>query len=455
MRKWVIFSILGGLPVVLMGYSTGPPPNRTGAGIDGATNCTACHRSFAPANSDPAGSMRINAANYTPGVKQTISVTVSHPLGARWGFQVTARLASDESKLAGNFTANSVVRVICDDGTYAGNSASLNNNAAPCAAGIHEFAEHLNAPRTDPGAGFTFTVDWTPPATNLGDVVFYAAGNAADGSASNAGDRVYTTVRRISGPCTLTQKPTITSLANGASFQTAWNTGALITLFGGNFGLAGTTRPVTAGDIVSQKFPQALGCVAVTVNGQNAPLIYVQPNQINLQAPTLSGIGAAAVVVIANPGAPNELRSDPLNVTSQQALAPAIFTFNGKSIAATSANGSSYVADPAVVPNASPAKPSDVVVFYATGLGATNPSVAPGDIASGPAAATGQIAVSIGGVSVPAADILYAGLAPQSISGLYQLNLKLPAALPDGDAPVIINVGGVQSPAGATIPIKR
>src|SRR5207302_4184802 len=106
---------------------------------------------------------------------------------------------------------------------------------------------------------------------------------------TNANDRIYTTVRRISAPCALTQKPTVTGTTNGASFQAPWNVGAMISVFGSNFAAAGKTRPATACDIVASKFPQSLGCIAVAVNGLNAPIAYVQGNQINLQAPALSG----------------------------------------------------------------------------------------------------------------------------------------------------------------------
>ena len=88
-----------------MGYSTGPPIKRTGAVVDGGLTCTACHRTFAPANSDPRGSVRIDAGNYAPGVKQTIRVTVFHPEAQRWGFELTARMVNDETKAAGEFAA--------------------------------------------------------------------------------------------------------------------------------------------------------------------------------------------------------------------------------------------------------------------------------------------------------------------------------------------------------------
>jgi uncharacterized protein (TIGR03437 family) len=448
MRGIIFRSVLGLVPVVMWGYHDGPPPKRTGAPVDGGINCTACHRTFAPANSDPRGSLRIDVANYVPGVKQTIKVTVIHPEAARWGFEITARLTSDETKTAGEFSSNSVVRVICDDNSPRG-------ALAPCQPGQLQFAEHLDAPRTDPGAGFSFSVDWTPPATDAGDVIFYAAGNAANGSDGNTGDRVYTTARRISPPCGLTQKPTIRAAVNGASFQAPWNSGAMMTVFGSNFGAAGKTRGVTEADVVAQKYPQSLACMAVTVNGVNAPIAYVQQDQINLQAPQLAGIANASVVVIANPGKANELRSDPLTLTTGQTFAPAFFTFNGKSIAATTGDGLKLLADPAVVAGGVPAKSGDIVVLYATGLGATNPAAAPGDVASAAATLATTLTVTVGGVTVPARDVLYAGLSPQSICGLIQINVRLPADLPNGDVPVALSIGGAQSAGGTTIPVKN
>src|ERR1035441_3819897 len=120
MRRRIALSLLGSMPVALMAYSTGPPPKRTGAAVDGGIQCTACHRTYAPVNSDPRGSVRIDAASYVPGVVQGIKVTVSHPEALRWGFELSARLASDETKVAGTFAPNSVVRVICDDGSARG-----------------------------------------------------------------------------------------------------------------------------------------------------------------------------------------------------------------------------------------------------------------------------------------------------------------------------------------------
>ncbi|MDQ6676528.1 MAG: hypothetical protein M3Z09_04455, partial [Acidobacteriota bacterium] len=89
------------------------------------------------------------------------------------------------------------------------------------------------------------------------------------------------------------------------------------------------------------------------------------------------------------------------------------------------------------------------------GLGSANAAAAEGVIVPAAAQFTGTIALSIGGISIPAADILYAGLSPGSISGLNQMNIRLPAGLPDGKAPVSLQVDGLKAQDGLTLFIKR
>jgi hypothetical protein len=38
----------------------------------------------------------------------------------------------------------------------------------------------------------TFSFDWVAPSTNIGNVTFYFAGNAANGNGTSSGDRIYT-----------------------------------------------------------------------------------------------------------------------------------------------------------------------------------------------------------------------------------------------------------------------
>ena len=441
--KKVLLSLVGAVPVMLFAFSAGPPVKRTGAAVDGGINCTACHSTYGPANSDARGSVVISAANYVPGVKQIVTVSVEHPEALRWGFQLIARTTANQTKQAGTFTSDAVVRIRCETGNE------------PCNGGI-EFAEHSNAPRTAAGEGFTFNVTWTPPATDVGNVIFYAAGNAANGDGGLTGDRIYTTLKTVSPnrPCTLTQKPVISSVQNAGSFASSIGPGALISIFGSGFQLAAQPAFVSGGDFVDNGFPRQLSCAALEIDGKRVPITYASGTQINAQAPFGIAAGPVTARIILNPDLTNQVMSDPVTV-SVQTLSPGFFSFGSGSVAATVVNSATPVADPAVIPGSVFAKPGDVVTLWATGLGTTSPAIAEGAVAGGIAPVAGTVVLTVGGIAVPTADILYAGLSPSSISGLNQINVKLPAGLPDGKAAVTLEVNGAKAQTGLTIPIKK
>jgi uncharacterized protein (TIGR03437 family) len=349
--------------------------------------------------------------------------------------------------MAGTFTVEQNIRVRCDPDA----------RDAPC-GGALEFAEHTE-PATHIGSNgsATFLVQWTAPATDVGDVVFYASGNAANGNGTNAGDRIYTTRLKIPAECALTKKPTIRSAVDAAGLKPGVAMNSLLTLFGSDFQVTGGV-PRGAGniDFVDAKFPKQLGCIAVEIAGQRAPILYVQPDQINTQIPTLTQTGNVTVQVIANPGLPGELKSDMATVTLQN-YAPAFFTFNGTTVAALVAGTATPVATISGIPASRGAKPGEMVSLFGTGFGATEPVYQSGEIigAATRAKLRDAFTVTIGGTTVPDSDIQFAGLAPGSISGVYQINVKIPATAADGDVPVSVRIGGVNSPSGTTIPVKR
>jgi len=226
--------------------------------------------------------------------------------------------------------------------------------------------------------------------------------------------------------------------------------------------VSGRTRGAGLGDFVNNSFPTVLGCVSVQVTGPGIaqpvllPIAYVQQDQINAQMPVFTGTGQVNLQVIINPGKPNQLVSDMAMLGSQQAFAPAFFTFGtSKSVAAQIAGTSTICANPAVAPGGRPAKPGEIVTLYGTGFGDTSPSVPTGHLASGAAALTNSITVTIGNTTLSSQDVLYAGLSPGSISGLYQFNVRVPASSPDGDNPVTITIGGFQTQAGTTVPVQH
>jgi uncharacterized protein (TIGR03437 family) len=93
-----------------------------------------------------------------------------------------------------------------------------------------------------------------------------------------------------------------------------------------------------------------------------------------------------------------------------------------------------------------------VVLLDGTGFGGTDPTFQAGEIASGQPRLRDTPTVVIGGITLAPADVLYSGLTPQSISGLIQFNVRIPASVTPGDVPVSVRIGGMETPP-ATIPV--
>ena len=83
---------------------------------------------------------------------------------------------------------------------------------------------------------------------------------------------------------------------NGAGYQPGITPGAWLSIFGDN--LASISRPWNPQtEITSGKLPTSLDGVSVTINGKAAPIYYISPNQINIQAPSDDTTGPVQVVV--------------------------------------------------------------------------------------------------------------------------------------------------------------
>jgi uncharacterized protein (TIGR03437 family) len=98
-----------------------------------------------------------------------------------------------------------------------------------------------------------------------------------------------------------------------------------------------------------------------------------------------------------------------------------------------------------------PAARGEIVTLFATGDGRTSPAGVTGKL---PAAGkwgvpTGKAAVAIGGV---AGEVQWAG---EILSGVLQVNVKIPSAAPVGNAvQLALTVGGVASAPGASMAVK-
>ncbi len=200
-----------------------------------------------------------------------------------------------------------------------------------------------------------------------------------------------------------------------------------------------------APEFAQGKMPTTLGGASVTVNGRPAYIYYVSPTQVNVLT-SLDATTGPVDVTLKNGTA----TSAPFTVI-ERAASPAFFLFGvTKYIAATHADFS-YLGPPTLsVPGTpfTPARPNEIVVLYANGFGLPATALTEGS-SSQSSPLTVQPVIQIGGIK---ADVVFAGVVSP---GLYQLNVTVPATVPDGDNAVSISYGSVQAPAGALITVKR
>lgn len=206
-------------------------------------------------------------------------------------------------------------------------------------------------------------------------------------------------------------------LVNGANFTaSAAAPNSLVTLFGTD--LAWTTEILTTAHIANGSLPFNLAEVRVSVGNYWAPLFYVSPTQINFLVPANLRTGAVTLRVVRQGVVGPEL-----SMTLVDAAPQFFSSVDGYVIAQHS--------DYSLITPDSPARPGEVIVIYAIGLGRTAPQPAAGEIPWYPGWMTQleSLRVSIDGVVLGPEHIWYAGLSP-GWAGLYQINLILPDPLP-------------------------
>lgn len=214
-------------------------------------------------------------------------------------------------------------------------------------------------------------------------------------------------------------------VTNAASYQTGIVPGSLVTVFG-----AGVSGAPGIAQASSLPLPVSLDGSAVYFDEIRAPLYAVANvggrEQINAQAPwELAGRGRVSVTVERG-----GLRS-PAVVVDLLPAQPGVF-------AAT------FHATGRVVTAAEPAEAGDILVVYATGLGAVDnrPETGQATPASPLAHAATAVTATIGDRD---AEVLFAGLTPGFV-GLYQVNLRVPAGAGTGSRNLVLRSGAATSP---------
>lgn len=230
-------------------------------------------------------------------------------------------------------------------------------------------------------------------------------------------------------------------VVNAAGFDAGVAPGAWVSIHG--FRLASSTRTWTASDIVNGKLPTALDGVSVTINGRDAAVYYISPNQINVLAPADSLTGTASVVV------KNANGTSAATPVQMSVARPGFFRLAQEYVVATDSTGG-YVGPTNLVDGllTIPAKPLSTITLWGTGFGPTNPELPSGEVVTNATPLQNVPVIRFGNT---AAQVTYAGV---TAAGLCQFNVVVPD-IANGDYPVVAQVSGVRTSSAARIRVQR
>ena len=164
-----LFFLASNSSVFAFSFGNGPPNKLTGAPGEG--NCTQCHVGNT-LNASGGSLMLTVPENYLPGEVYDIVVELSRAGQSKWGFEMTA---------------------LNSNGASAGTFATADGNTQLSEENSKQYIKHTSAGSAQGTRDKNqWTVKWTAPATDIGPITFYAAGNAANSDFGTSGDYIYT-----------------------------------------------------------------------------------------------------------------------------------------------------------------------------------------------------------------------------------------------------------------------
>jgi len=448
--------ILGAIPVLIWAHEYGPDAGYCGVPKElGTCLAAGCHTGTLNGNG---GSVKINFPNgltYTPGAKQHLTVTISDTVQKAWGFQLTARPSSSSSTMAGSFASDDPLTALMCASSNLFQEQEVDYSAAKaqtCPGSLTlQYIEHsltgYNTSVNQTGS-YTYQFEWTPPAADVGNVVFYVAANAGPGNPpvqTNA--HIYTTTYTLTAAGASGAAPAVTKVVSASGFGgfSAIAPGQWIEITGSN--LAGNTRQWAGSDFNGVNAPTALDGTKVTVGGQAAFVSYISPTQVNALVPANVSTGSQQLTVTAG-----TQTSAAVNVTVN-ALEPGLLALaqspwlvgTRQYVVAQGTDLAFILPAGTTIPGYSvrPAKPGETLTIYGIGFGpgidSSNLPVPVGQIVQVTSSLTNQVQMQVNGTP---ASLPYAGFAPNFV-GTYQFNLVVPA-VPDGDLPLTFTQSGTK-----------
>jgi uncharacterized protein (TIGR03437 family) len=232
--------------------------------------------------------------------------------------------------------------------------------------------------------------------------------------------------------------PTVASITDAASYAVKGvSPGQLISIFGSRLGFS---RLIQA-KIVNGVYPTEIAATKVLFDGIPVPLVFVSSGQICAIAPLKLKDNTHTNISIEYEG----WRSTPISKRVYASL-PGIFVSNGSGsgpVAALNENGTANSAS-------NPAKSGSIAVMYLNGSFGHDPDSLDGSIANSIKWLRFPIQVIVGGSE---AEVSYAGAAPGLITGITQVNFRIPKGL-TGNIPVSVKARDETSPSGPTISVQ-
>ncbi|MBM4455610.1 MAG: hypothetical protein FJ411_04395 [Verrucomicrobia bacterium] len=217
--------------------------------------------------------------------------------------------------------------------------------------------------------------------------------------------------------------------------------GQILVIYGSRLGPANLT---TLALDAQGRVTSVLAGARVFFDGVPSPMVYASAGQLSVIVPySVSGKTSTQVVVDVN-----GIKSN-ASTLAVVASAPGLFSvdFSGKNqVAALNEDGSVNSA-------ANPVEAGKLIVLYGTGAGTFRSNPVDGAVIGVPLPEfLTPLTLEIGGSP---AEILYAGPAPGLVSGVFQINARVPASTPAGaQVPIRVLSATTASPVGTTIAVK-
>jgi uncharacterized protein (TIGR03437 family) len=234
---------------------------------------------------------------------------------------------------------------------------------------------------------------------------------------------------------------TIQGILHGATLTpTPISPGQIVTITGTGLGPA---TGVIASPTAAGAYDTRLADIRVLFDGVPAPLLFVRNDQINAVVPyALHGRLSSRVQIESGTNF-----SIPIEAKVVE-TAPGLFTTG------SAGRGQAAALNSDMTPNsaANPAERGTVITIFGTGEGQTDPAGQDGRIILTdlrrpllPVTAT---------IAGRTAEVLYAGSASGLVSGVLQVNLRIPEDIDTGNVPLEIQAGGATSQSGVTIAVR-